>query len=148
MKPIQVLLVEDNEADVVLTREHLDASDLPVSLHVVRDGEAAVRFLQRRGEFAQEVRPDLVLLDLNLPRLGGDDVLRHVKADRDLRSIPVVVLTSSDAEQDVARSYARGANSFVTKPVDLDRFDEVVGKIGDFWLGVARLPTPGGGAPS
>lgn len=143
-RPIEILLVEDNPGDVRLTREALKEGKVLNHLHVVEDGEDAVRFLRREGEFDGAVRPDLVLLDLNLPRKSGHEVLEEIKSDTDLRRIPVVVLTSSEAETDIARSYDRYANAYITKPVDLDQFISVVRSVEDFWLEVVRLPAESG----
>lgn len=143
-RPIEILLVEDNPGDVRLTREALEEGKVLNHLHVVEDGEDAVRFLRREGEFDGAVRPDLVLLDLNLPRKSGHEVLEEIKTDTDLRRIPVVVLTSSEAETDIARSYDRYANAYITKPVDLDQFISVVRSVEDFWLEVVRLPAESG----
>ena len=138
--PIELLLVEDDPGDVLMTTEALEESKLLTSLHVVRDGEDAVAFLRQEGTHADAPRPDLILLDLNLPRLDGREVLAEIKADPDLRRIPVVVLTTSSAEEDVLRSYDLHANAYVTKPVDFDRFVEVFRQIDDFWISVVRLP--------
>lgn len=143
-RPIEILLVEDNPGDVRLTREALKEGKVLNHLHVVEDGADAVRFLRREGEFDGAVRPDLVLLDLNLPRKSGHEVLEEIKSDTDLRRIPVVVLTSSEAETDIARSYDRYANAYITKPVDLDQFISVVRSVEDFWLEVVRLPAESG----
>jgi chemotaxis family two-component system response regulator Rcp1 len=137
---IEILLVEDNPADVDLTQETLAYAKIRNRLHVVTDGEEALEFLRRQGRYSDAVRPDVILLDLNLPRKDGREVLEELKADPDLRSIPVVVLTSSDAEKDVVRSYDLGANCYVTKPVDLDQFASVVRTIEDFWFIVVKLP--------
>lgn len=137
---IEILLVEDNPADVDLTQETLAYAKIRNRLHVVNDGEDALAFLRRQGRYSEAIRPDLILLDLNLPRKDGREVLAELKADPELRSIPVVVLTSSDAEKDVVRSYHLGANCYVTKPVDLDQFANVVRTIEDFWFIVVKLP--------
>ncbi|ACY17135.1 response regulator [Haliangium ochraceum] len=137
---IEILLVEDNPADVDLTQETLSYAKIRNRLQVVHDGEQALAYLRREGEYAEAVRPDLILLDLNLPRKDGREVLAELKADPDLRTIPVVVLTSSDTERDVVRSYDLGANCYVTKPVDLDQFADVVRTIEDFWFVVVKLP--------
>jgi CheY-like chemotaxis protein len=137
---IEILLVEDNPADVDLTQETLAYAKIRNRLHVVSNGEEALAFLRREGRYSDVIRPDLILLDLNLPRKDGREVLEELKADPDLRSIPVVVLTSSDAEKDVVRSYDLGANCYVTKPVDLDQFANVVRTIEDFWFVVVKLP--------
>jgi two-component system, chemotaxis family, response regulator Rcp1 len=137
---IEILLVEDNPADVDLTQETLAYAKIRNRLHVVNDGEAALAFLRRQGRYSEAIRPDLILLDLNLPRKDGREVLAELKADPELKGIPVVVLTSSDAEKDVVRSYDLGANCYVTKPVDLDQFASVVRTIEDFWFIVVKLP--------
>lgn len=137
---MQILLVEDSAADVRLTQEALKDAKILNELHVARDGVEAMAFLQRRGDRADAPRPDIVILDLNLPRKDGKEVLAEMKGDPDLRSIPVAVLTTSDAEADVLESYDLGANCFLTKPVDLDQFLKVVQAVEEFWLGMVRLP--------
>ena len=137
---IQVLLVEDDPGDVLMTREAFDDNKVANVLHVVSDGAEAMEFLRKEGQYANAPTPDLVLLDLNLPRMDGREVLAAVKADDELRQIPIVVLTTSEAEEDVLRSYALHANAYVTKPVDFERFIEVVRKIDDFFVSVVRLP--------
>lgn len=139
----RVLLVEDSPADLELTRELLEESAMACELHVARDGEAALDFLHRRGAHSRAPRPDLVLLDLNLPRRSGWEVLRECKADPGLRAIPVVVLTTSRAEEDVAGAYDLQANCFVSKPLDLDGYAATMRAIELFWLTTARLPRPG-----
>ena len=141
--PIEILLVEDNAADVRLTREALKDAKVRNQLHVAADGVEAMAFLRREGRHAGAPRPDLVLLDLNLPKKDGREVLEEIKQDPGLQNIPVVILTTSQAEEDVLRSYQLRANAFVTKPVDLERFLEVVRSIESFWLEIVRLP----GAP-
>ena len=138
---IEVLLVEDDPGDVVLVREAFEYNKLHNALHVVADGVEALDFLYRRNGHEDARRPDLVLLDLNLPRKDGREVLEEVKADKDLRTIPIVVLTTSEAEEDILRSYDLHANAYVTKPVDFDRFIEVVRQIDDFFVTVVKLPT-------
>jgi CheY-like chemotaxis protein len=138
--PIEVLLVEDDSGDVVITQEALVGSKLVHNLHVVDNGERAVDFLRRQGDYHDATRPDLILLDLNLPRLDGREVLARIKADESLRQIPVVVLTGSDAEEDVLRSYDLHANAYVTKPVEFEAFIAVVRQIDDFFLSVVRRP--------
>ena len=137
---IEVLLVEDDEGDVVMTREALEEGKVLNRLHVVGDGVEAIEFLRREGQYAEAPRPDLILLDLNLPRRDGRQVLAEVKGDADLRRIPIVVLTTSEAEEDILRSYDLHANAYVTKPVDFDRFVAVIQQIDEFFISVVRLP--------
>ena len=139
-RQIEILLVEDDPGDVLMTREAFQDYKVRNQLHVVNDGAEAMAFLRRRGEYADAPRPDLVLLDLNLPRMDGREVLQAIKSDAELASIPVVVLTTSEAEEDVLRSYSLHANAYVTKPVDFERFIEVVRQIDDFFVTVVRLP--------
>jgi CheY-like chemotaxis protein len=140
-RPVEILLVEDNPGDVRLTIEALRESNVRNTLSVARDGVEALAFLRRTGKFSNAVRPDLVLLDLNLPRMDGREVLREIKSDPELRTIPVVVLTTSRAEDDIQRSYELQANCYIAKPVDLDQFIAVVKSIEDFWLTIVTLPT-------
>ncbi len=135
---VDVLLVEDDPGDVYLIREAFAHNKVHNALHVVSDGVAALDFLRRRGAYPEAPRPDLVLLDLNLPLRDGREILAEIKADEDLRTIPIVVLTTSEADEDIARSYDLGANAYVTKPVDFDRFIEVVRKIDDFFVTVVK----------
>jgi CheY-like chemotaxis protein len=136
-----VLLVEDNQADVRLTREALREAGEDVRLSAVADGERALAYLRRIDGYAEEPRPDLVLLDLNLPRKNGLEVLEELRDDAELAAIPVIVLTSSAARSDVEACYARGANAFVVKPLELDAFMDLIGAIRGFWLEVAQLPS-------
>jgi two-component system, chemotaxis family, response regulator Rcp1 len=140
-RPVEILLVEDNEPDVALTREALSENKVSNHLHVVSDGIAALDFLHRRPPHAGAPRPDLILLDLNLPRKDGREVLAEIKADDDLKVIPVVILTTSKAEEDILRSYQLQANCYVTKPVQLSQFIEVVRSIDHFWLSIVQLPS-------
>lgn len=140
VRPIEVLLVEDDEGDVLMTREALDEGKVINNLNVVGDGVEALEYLRCTGPYASATRPDLVLLDLNLPKRDGRQVLRDIKSDPELRRIPVVVLTTSEAEEDVLRSYDLHANAYVTKPVDFDRFVQVIQQIDDFFISVVRLP--------
>jgi CheY-like chemotaxis protein len=140
LRPIEILLVEDNPADVRLTREALKDAKVVNRLSVATDGEEAMAFLRREGRHAEAPRPDLILLDLNLPRKDGREVLAEVKADDTLKRIPVVILTTSKSEEDVLRSYDLHANCYITKPVGLDQFLTVVESIQDFWLSVVLLP--------
>ncbi|WP_084957344.1 response regulator [Thermoactinospora rubra] len=144
LSEIEVLLVEDDPGDVLLTREAFELNKVKNRLHVVNDGEQAMAFLRREGEYADAPRPDMILLDLNLPRKDGREVLADVKADPDLRSIPVVVLTTSEAEEDILRSYRLHANAYVAKPVDFDQFIRVVRQIDDFFVTVVKLPRSSG----
>jgi chemotaxis family two-component system response regulator Rcp1 len=139
-RPIEILLVEDNPGDVRLTREALKEGKIKNNLHVVEDGAAALDFLERRGSHAGAPVPDLVLLDLNLPKVNGGEVLAEIKRSQRLRRIPVVVLTTSEAEEDILRSYELHANCYVTKPVGLEQFLRVVKQIDSFWLEVVKLP--------
>ncbi|MBJ7520795.1 MAG: response regulator [Solirubrobacteraceae bacterium] len=138
--PIAVLLVEDDPGDVLLIREAFEHNKVHNDLSVAGDGVEALAFLRREGEYADAQRPDLILLDLNLPRKDGREVLSVVKEDEDLRSIPVVVLTTSEAEEDIVKSYNLHANAYVSKPVDFDRFIEVVRQIDEFFVSVVKLP--------
>ena len=138
---IQILLVEDDPGDVLITREAFAENKVRNQLSVVSDGEAALAFLRREEGYASAPRPDLILLDLNLPRKAGHEVLAEIKSDTDLQRIPVVVLTTSDAEEDVLRSYDLHANAYVTKPVGLGQFLGVIKTIEDFWLTAVRLPS-------
>ncbi|GAA2922157.1 response regulator [Streptomyces enissocaesilis] len=139
-EPVEVLLVEDDAGDELMTREAFEDNKIGNTLHVVRDGLEALDFLYRRGEYADAPRPDLILLDLNLPKYDGRQVLEQIKSDPDLSHIPVVVLTTSSAEEDILRSYKLHANAYVTKPVDLDQFMLAIRQIDDFFVTVVRLP--------
>jgi CheY-like chemotaxis protein len=143
VESIEVLLVEDDPGDVVLIQEAFEDNKVRNRLHCVSDGVDALRFLRRQDEFADAPRPDLILLDLNLPRKDGREVLAEVKTDEQLQQIPVVVLTTSKLEEDVLRSYKLHANAYVTKPVDFDRFIEVVRQIDEFFVTVVKLPRGG-----
>ncbi len=138
--PIEILLVEDSPGDVRLTKEALRDAKVRNNLHVASDGMDAMAFLRRQGGYANAPRPDLVLLDLNLPKKGGRAVLEEIKLDPNLKSIPVVILTTSAAEEDILRSYQLHANCYITKPVDLEQFLKVVKTIDNFWLAIVKLP--------
>ncbi|MGW0519708.1 response regulator [Crossiella sp. NPDC003009] len=140
IRPIEVLLVEDDPGDVLMTTEAFEENKVGNRLHVVSDGVEAMAFLRREGKYADAPRPDLVLLDLNLPKMDGREVLTEIKGDEKLRRIPVVILTTSEAEEDVLRSYQLHANAYVTKPVDFEQFVKVVRQVDDFFLTVVRLP--------
>jgi two-component system, chemotaxis family, response regulator Rcp1 len=140
VRPIDILLIEDNPADVRLTREALKEAKVLNTLHIAEDGMEALGFLRKQGQFAGSSTPDLILLDLNLPKKDGREVLAEIKQDEGLKRIPVVVLTTSRGEEDVARSYDLHANAYVNKPVDLKHFLEVIRTIEQFWLAVVTLP--------
>lgn len=139
-RPVEVLLVEDNPGDVRLTQEAFKEGRVLVNLTVAQDGVEALEVLNRRGKHGDKVRPDLILLDLNLPKKNGREVLLEIKADDDLKRIPVIVMTTSKAEQDIHRAYNLNANCYITKPVELDEFLNVVRSIEDFWLTIVTLP--------
>jgi chemotaxis family two-component system response regulator Rcp1 len=138
--PVEILLVEDSPGDARLAREGLSECKIRNNLHVVDDGVKAMAFLRRQGEYAKAPRPDLILLDLNLPRKDGREVLREIKDDESLKVIPVVILTTSKAEEDIIKSYSLHANCYVTKPLGLQQFLDVVRSIEDFWFTIVRLP--------
>jgi two-component system, chemotaxis family, response regulator Rcp1 len=140
-KPIEILLVEDNPGDAELTREALETAKIANRLNIVDDGADAVDFLFRRGKFTDAPRPDIILLDLNLPKKDGREVLSEIKANEDLSEIPVVVLTTSQAEEDILRAYQLHANCYVTKPVDFNQFLRIISTIQEFWLSIVKLPT-------
>jgi two-component system, chemotaxis family, response regulator Rcp1 len=143
-KPIEILLVEDNPGDVRLTTEALRDDKLRNTIHVVADGVEALAYLRHEGRYAESVRPDMILLDLNLPKKSGLEVLKEIKEDGSLKRIPVIMLSTSQAETDIVKSYDLHANAFVTKPVDLEQFLSVVKVIEGFWLEIVRLPNGGG----
>ncbi|HXC92849.1 MAG TPA: response regulator [Geobacteraceae bacterium] len=140
LRPINILLVEDNPGDVDLAREALGMGKLHNSLHVVQDGMAAMDFLRKAGKYAASPRPDLIILDLNLPKKDGRQVLAEIKEDESLKRIPVVILTTSSAEEDVLKTYNLHANCFITKPIDIRQFLRVVQSIEEFWLSIVLLP--------
>jgi CheY-like chemotaxis protein len=142
-RPIEILLVEDNPGDVRLAQEGMKEGKIANNLSVATDGEEAMAFLHREGNYADAPRPDLILLDLNLPKKDGREVLAEVKSDPNLRRIPVVVLTMSKAEEDIFRAYDNHANCYITKPIDLDQFIKVVQGIETFWFSVVELPSDG-----
>lgn len=138
--PLQVLLVEDSPGDVRLTKEAFREANLAIKLHVAMDGVEAMAFLKQQGAHVGAPRPDLILLDLNLPKMDGREVLAHIKGDEDLNTIPTVILTTSEAEADIVKSYQLQANCYLSKPVQLDAFENLVKSINDFWLTKAKLP--------
>jgi CheY-like chemotaxis protein len=141
--PIEVLLIEDNAGDVRLTQEAFREANRAIRLRVASDGVEAMEFLRRQGAHSEAPRPDLILLDLNLPKMDGREVLAHIKADDDLKTIPTVILTTSEAEADILKSYQLQANCYLTKPVQLDAFESLVTSINDFWLIKVKLPLQG-----
>jgi chemotaxis family two-component system response regulator Rcp1 len=140
MKPISILLVEDNPGDVLLARVAFEKTRFPVNIDVVTDGDEALEFLYKRGRFAEVPTPDLILLDLNLPARSGSEVLAEIKNDEELRVIPVIILTTSQAEWDIIQCYRLHANCFVNKPFGFESFDKVVASIEEFWFNIVRLP--------
>lgn len=140
VQPVEVLLVEDSPGDVRLTQEAFRNANIAINLHIAGDGVEALAFLKQKGKHAGCPRPDLILLDLNLPKMDGREVLAWIKADEDLKSIPTVILTMSDSETDIAASYQLQANCYLSKPVQLEAFESLVGSINDFWLTRAKLP--------
>ena len=143
IEPAQVLLVEDNEDDVILTLEALNDSRVKMDIHVVPEGRSALAFLRREGQYADKPRPDLILLDLNLPIMDGREVLAAIRQDPELTDLPVVVLTTSEDEEDILKSYQLHANCYITKPVDFMQFAQIVKQIEGFWLQLVRLPGRG-----
>ena len=139
-KPIEILLVEDNEGDIRLAVEALKDAKIFNHINFVQDGVEAMAYVRKQGKFARALRPDLILLDLNMPKKDGREVLAEIKSDPDLRSIPVVILTISQAEQDILKAYDLHANCYITKPVDLDQFNKVVHSIEEFWFTIVKLP--------
>jgi CheY-like chemotaxis protein len=140
-KPVEILLVEDNKGDVGLIEEVFEEAKIRNKLHVAEDGEEAMLFLRGKGQFTGSPRPDIIILDLNLPNKDGREVLKEVKEDNNLKNIPVVVLTTSNAEKDILGAYGLHANAYITKPIDFDQFIKVVESIGNFWLEIVMLPT-------
>ena len=140
VKVVEILLVEDDIGDIDLTKEALEESKLQVSLNVVRDGVDAIAYLRQEGEYTQATRPDLILLDLNLPRLNGREVLQEIKNDDKLKLIPIVVLTTSDTHEDIRSSYDLGANCYINKPLGMDEFIQIVRAIENFWFTIVQLP--------
>jgi CheY-like chemotaxis protein len=141
LRPIEILLVEDNPGDIRLTREALKEGKVTNNLQVAKDGEEALDCLFQRGRFTKCIRPDIILLDLNLPKKDGREVLKIIKSDNNLKQIPVVVLTTSKAEEDILKSYNYHANCYITKPIDMNEFLKVIRMTEDFWLTIVKLPT-------
>jgi CheY-like chemotaxis protein len=140
-QPMEILLVEDNEDDILLEQEALAEAQLVNLMHVVRDGEEAMAFLRREGKYQNAQRPGLILLDINMPKKNGFEVLNEIKSDPALKHMPVVMLTTSDSEADIVKSYAKGACSFITKPMDFDKFRDVARQFALYWALVARVPS-------
>ncbi|MCF7920829.1 MAG: response regulator [Candidatus Cloacimonetes bacterium] len=138
---IEILIVDDDQGDIELTREVLAASRLKLNITDVHDGEECLRYLRNEGKYRETSKPDLIFLDLNMPRMDGREALKHIKADPDLRHIPVVILTTSDADEDIIRTYSEGANCYVQKPVGLSELQKVVSMVESFWFSVVKLPT-------
>ncbi|MDY6964713.1 MAG: response regulator [Halobacteriota archaeon] len=139
-RPVGILLVDDNLSDVRLTQEAFKEGDMPINLHVALDGFEALAFLRKEGRYAGVPRPDIILLDLNMPRMNGVQVLKEIKADENLRRIPVIILTTSKAEEDILKTYDLHANCFITKSVDMEHFIKVMKYVEDFWFTVVKLP--------
>jgi CheY-like chemotaxis protein len=140
LRPVEILLVEDNPVDVMMTREAFANGRICNNLHVVEDGEEAMDFLYKRGKYSSAPQPNIILLDLNLPRKDGRAVLAEIKADPSLRHIPVIILTTSESEEDIFKSYELQANCFITKPVDMEQFTRNLECVGDFWFALVQLP--------
>ena len=139
-KPIEILLIEDNEGDIVLTVEALKTTKIVNNLMVIEDGEKALAYLREEGEYKGRPVPDLILLDLNLPKIDGREILHIIKNDDKIKFIPVVILTTSNSEEDVLKSYLEHANCYITKPLDMEQFIKIVQSIGDFWFNIVKLP--------
>jgi two-component system, chemotaxis family, response regulator Rcp1 len=142
VQPVEILLVEDNPVDVTIISDALNAGQVRSNVHVAENGEEAMEFLHKRGKYSSVPTPEIIILDLNLPRKDGREILAEVKANPSLRRIPVIVLTVSEDEQDIWRSYDLQANCFITKPVDTEQFTKALERLGDFWFSVVRLPVP------
>ena len=140
MKPIHILLVEDNEGDIFLVTEALEEGKIVNKISVAKDGKEAIDFLEKKGKYQNEERPDLILLDVNLPKKNGHEVLEHIKSQKNLKQIPVIMLTTSSAEKDILLSYKNHANCYITKPVDVENFLKVVYSIANFWISIVTLP--------
>ena len=140
MNPIHILLVEDNEGDIFLVTEALEEGKIVNKISVTKDGKEAIDFLEKKGKYQNAERPDLILLDVNLPKKNGHEVLEHIKSIKDLKQIPVIMLSTSSAEKDISMSYKNHANCFITKPVDVENFLKVVYSIENFWISIVTLP--------
>jgi CheY-like chemotaxis protein len=140
MKSVKILLVEDNEGDILLTQEALEESRISNVLNVAKDGSEAIDYLEKKGAFSNELMPDLILLDVNLPKKNGHEVLQFVKSNKEFKHIPVIMLTTSSSEKDITLSYSNHANCYITKPVDANEFLAAISKIEDFWINIVQLP--------
>ena len=140
MNPVNILLVEDNEGDILLTVEALQDGKIANEINVARDGREAINFLRRKGKFQHSQRPDLILLDINLPKLNGHELLNKIKQDEELKAIPVIMLSTSSSEDEILRCYESYANCYITKPIDINNFDQVLRRIKDFWISTVELP--------
>ena len=140
MKPIHILLVEDNEGDILLTTEALSEGKIINEVSIARDGEEAIDFLNQQGAFSNATKPDLILLDVNLPKKNGYEVLDYIKSTNDLKHMPVIILTTSSSQKDILHAYRNYANAYITKPVDVDDFIKIISTIEDFWIGIVQLP--------
>lgn len=140
-RPVEILLIEDSNDDIFLLKEVLKDAKIPINLRIVTDGKKAIEYLYKQGSYTDSFTPDLILLDLNLPKIDGREILTRLKSDEQLRMIPVIVLTTSQSEEDIDKSYLHNANCYITKPVDLQEFVKVVNTIEDFWLSTVRLPS-------
>lgn len=141
MDPIHILLVEDNKGDIVLTTEALEEGKIANTLSVVRDGWEAIQYLEQNEGYGEATRPDLVLLDINLPKVNGHEVLQHIKTSEQLKHIPVIILTTSSDQVDINKSYQNHTNCYITKPMDVDNFMKIISSIEDFWISIVQLPT-------
>ncbi|WNH12459.1 response regulator [Thalassobellus suaedae] len=141
MKNVHILLVEDNEGDILLTTEALEEVKLANTVSIARDGEAAIKFLNKEAPYQNEEEPDLILLDINLPKVNGQEVLKHIKSSEHLKHIPVIVLTTSSSYEDVTSSYRSYANCYIVKPVEIDDFIKAIGQIENFWISIVKLPS-------
>lgn len=140
LEPVEILLVEDDPGDIELIKETISSSKLKINLQIVNDGSKAISYLKKQGQYSDKTEPDLVILDLNLPLKNGMEVLKEVKSDEDIKHIPIIVMTTSDQDSDVLKSYKLGANSYVTKPMGIEQFSHIVNTIEDFWLTIVKLP--------
>lgn len=142
LSPVEILLVDDDEGDVILTKRALDKSKIKINLHVCHDGVEALQFLRKQDPYSDAVRPDLILLDLNMPRKDGKETLEEIRTDDTLKEIPIVILTTSSDEEDIAKTYKLGCNCYVTKPVDIEQLIKILNSMSEFWFTIVKLPSP------